>query len=78
MEREEAFVAANFYDGLEFLNDDWKRTFQIHRHKVTIMSAHGFNFKICCNKSYHEPTEECVYVMCIDRRSIPCQGLCQT
>ncbi|KAJ4440855.1 hypothetical protein ANN_10702 [Periplaneta americana] len=34
------------------------------RHVTTRLATHGFHHKVCGNKTYHEPNDKCVCVLC--------------
>ncbi|KAJ4425424.1 hypothetical protein ANN_28039 [Periplaneta americana] len=57
-------IWSDFYITEAMLSDEWKRPYYKLRHTTTRFAMHGFHFKICKTKGYHEPSVECVCKLC--------------
>lgn len=63
-----AEVDPEFHSSWAMKQEKWKEPHQENRNVVTRYSVHGFHFKLCTNKSFHE-----ALMCCICRR---CSGQC--
>ena len=63
-EREEAFKEMEYHLGPAFLDDQWKKPHQKHRHIQTRLTAHGFHHVLCQNDDFHQPSEDCFCIFC--------------
>jgi hypothetical protein len=57
-------IDQGFLLGPGFTCERWKKQKQKDRHFVMRMTVHGFHFKICMDKSYHDPRTGCICRHC--------------
>jgi hypothetical protein len=63
--REQNFLDQH-YGGPAFDTNDWKRPKQKYRHAYTRLTLHGFHHKLCQDCDFHDPSEDCICLMCKD------------
>jgi hypothetical protein len=54
----------NFCSIDAMVNREWTQSGYELRHMTTRLSAHGFHFKLCKTKKFHEPGPECICETC--------------
>lgn len=54
----------DFYTTHAMTSHDWKRASYDLRHVTTRLAIHGFHFKLCKTKSYHDPNPMCICDLC--------------
>ena len=58
------FVAKNYTEGIAFISDRWRRSFQSNRKRICKMTWHGYHHWMCMVEGCFEPEEECVCKFC--------------
>ncbi|PSN52491.1 hypothetical protein C0J52_11219 [Blattella germanica] len=66
-QRKKREIPAVFYATDAMTTEDWKEADYELRHTVTRFAVHGFHFRICSRKSFHEPNQTAC---------APCAGKC--
>ena len=59
-----ADVNVNMYRTKAMLDRSWTLGNRANRYLVTGYAAHGYHHKICSEKRFHEPNEECICELC--------------
>ena len=57
-------ISEDFYTTCAMQDRTWTEANHEMRHVTTRLATHGFHHKVCCNKTYHEPNDTCVCVLC--------------
>ena len=60
-------IDLEFYTTPAMLDDSWTRECKTHRPVTTRLTIHGVHHKMCANKKFHDPTEDCKCVLCGQR-----------
>lgn len=60
-------INEEFYTSSAMTDRNWTRECQTLRHVVTRLAIHGFHHKVCENKKFHQPTEDCRCALCGDK-----------
>lgn len=63
-EKKRREIWMEFYATTAMTNRSWTEANQDLRHLVNSMAVHGYHHKICKNKCFHDPEENCVCEMC--------------
>lgn len=59
-------IPEDFYATSAMQDRTWMEANHEIRHMKTRLAIHGFHHKVCCNKLFHEPNDECVCVLCLE------------
>lgn len=57
-------IWSDFYTTDAMTSTDWTKSGYELRHSVTRFAVHGFHYKACSTKRYHEPNLDCVCDWC--------------
>jgi len=57
-------IPCEFYDTPAMTQQKWRSAMNNDRHVVTRHAMHGFHFKLCTNRAFHEATDECECSLC--------------
>lgn len=57
-------IPEEFYATCAMQDRTWTEANHEMRHVTTRLATHGFHHKVCGNKTYHEPNDKCVCVLC--------------
>lgn len=57
-------ITEDFYTTDAMVDRRWTKENQDLRNVLTRLAIHGFHFKICENRKFHEPNNECICVLC--------------
>lgn len=59
-----SLIWSDFYTTDAMTTNEWKTPGYELRHTLTRFAVHGFHYKLCCKKHFHEPDETCICELC--------------